>query len=234
MPSLGGAYYPTIGITEAVEATVAIETDFRGSITTGGLASHLGMAETGGAFRHKLTALHRYDLVSGRGTLNVTPLGQRVAHPATTAERDTAIGQAFLNVDLFRRLHDRFQDAAPTENQFGIVLEELTGASRRDVASRSTRVRRLYLDGLRYLTSAPAPPRLEEDEEPTSDQRDEVSERAMPAKEASVGIVLNDGKQRFVAERSLRGVGLLRKYLDLLEEQLRMEAAGEEAGDDVE
>lgn len=233
MPSVGNAFYPTISVTEAAAVATAVERDFRGSITITGLASHLGMTEKGGAFRHKVTALHRYGLFDGRGTLSVTPLGQQVAHPDSPAEHDVAIAEAFLNIDLFRRLRERFGDVLPAEVQLRIVIEELTSADRRDVTSVLTRLARLYADGLQYMqpssTSRPSP-----EQAPPEAMTKRPSEGVTVSADPNNSIVLSDGSFRFPVERSPRGVLLLRKYLDLLEEQLRMETdAEEETGDDV-
>jgi len=49
-----------------------------------------------GAFRGKLAALRDYGLVSGRGeSLEITPIGRKIAIPETEAERQAALREAF-------------------------------------------------------------------------------------------------------------------------------------------
>ena len=225
MPKLGSLYYPTIGVTEAADIARGIERDFKGSITTAGLASHLSMAESGGAFSDKLTALNRYGLVSGRGTLTVSALGQRLTHPGDPAERDRSMAEAFLNIELFRGVHERLADTVPEEGQLRIILEEVTGASRRDVSGKLARIQRLYAEGVRFVSSGtPGEP-----DRPIGAMYEEEKDMAPQGQ-----IVITDNEDRNSFDRSLKGIGLLRMYVDLLEKKIQLETSEEETGDDVE
>jgi hypothetical protein len=67
--------------------------------TVAEIAGYMGHATTNsGAFRAKLAALRDYGLVSGRGeSLEITPVGRKIALPETDEERLTALQEAFAN-----------------------------------------------------------------------------------------------------------------------------------------
>lgn len=65
--------------------------------TVAEVAGYMGHATiNSGAFRGKLAALRDYGLVSGRGeSLEITPIGRKIAIPETEAERQAALREAF-------------------------------------------------------------------------------------------------------------------------------------------
>src|SRR3989304_5194401 len=107
MARLGTLSYPDIRLDEAVSAAERVLKDFGGEITPSGLAEALGMAERGGAFLHKVAGIKDYGLMEGRGVLRVTPLAERIIYPHSRDEEAVAKAEAFLKVELFRRLYER-------------------------------------------------------------------------------------------------------------------------------
>ncbi len=164
MPKQAVIDFPVIGVEEASQIAERVVKEFKGSITTSGLAQALGMAEKGGGFIQKTAALRTYGLLAGRGTLHASGLAQRVAHPQGNEERGLAKREAFLSVDLFKRLAERLGGTVPSEDRLSIFVEEMTRAPRMEVARRIGRLHRIYTEGAKYLsaeggealTSAPA------------------------------------------------------------------------------
>jgi len=154
MPKIAQAAYPATTLTDAIGVVDKIAKDFSGRISTGGLAKALGMAEKGGGFLHKVAALRDYSLVEGRGTLRITPLAERIIFSHSDAEGAAARGEAFLGIDLFQKLFERTQGRVPDEESFAIFLQDITGAKRMDVAKASTRIRRIYADGVEFAKAA--------------------------------------------------------------------------------
>ena len=160
MSKIGPYSYPDYTLDSAVQIVAQIAQEFRGRISTSSLAKMLKMAEKSGTLFMKTAALRDYGLIEGRGELKVTSLAQRITHSLSQQERDSARTEAFLRVDLFKHLFDRMGDPVPDKERFVIFLEEITGADRLEVSRKAGTIRRIYLNGARYLSgleSAPVP-----------------------------------------------------------------------------
>ncbi len=152
MPRIAVIDFPDIDIDEASQIAERLVREFKGAISTAGLARALNMAERGGGFLKKVAALRDYGLVDGRGELRATDLAQRIAYPASLEEKNQLKRQAFLRVGLFSSLADKLGSSVPEEDRFSIFVEEATRAPRMEVARRAARLRRLYAEGAKYLT----------------------------------------------------------------------------------
>ena len=151
MPRMSAIPFPEIDVDEAAAIAERIVKEFRGAVSISGLARALKMAERGGGFLKKAAALREYGLIEGRGELRATERAQRIAYPSSTAEATRARGEAFLDVELFRALADRLGSTIPEEDSFAIFVEEVTHAPRMEVARRVSRLRRIYVEGAKYL-----------------------------------------------------------------------------------
>ena len=150
MPKQAVIDFPVIGVEEASQIAERVVKEFKGSITTSGLAQALGMAEKGGGFIQKTAALRTYGLLARRGTLHASGLAQRVANPQGNEERGLAKREAFLSVDLFKRLAERLGGTVPSEDRLSIFVEEMTRAPRMEVARRIGRLHRIYTGGVPF------------------------------------------------------------------------------------
>jgi predicted nucleotide-binding protein len=77
------------------------------------LAEALNFAPAGTVFRDTVTAAGKYGLISGNynsESLSLTPLGQRLARPASEDARLEALREAMIKVPLFGRLLDHFDN----------------------------------------------------------------------------------------------------------------------------
>lgn len=160
MGKLGSYSYPDIRFGDAVELAARILGKFRGVVNVKGLAWELGMAENSGALFAKVAALRDFGLVDGRGELRVTPLAQRILHPATPEEGREARAQAFQRVELLRQLWERFQGEAPDYASVLVGVEEITRAPRDEIVRRATLIQKHLADGSRVLPplTGQAPP----------------------------------------------------------------------------
>ena len=109
------------------------------------------MAEGSGTLFAKVAALRDFGLVEGRGELRVTPLAQRVLHPAGATEAFQARAEAFQRVELLRRLYHRFQGEVPDDAGLLIGLEEVTKAPRDEIVRRASLIQKHLNDAFRAL-----------------------------------------------------------------------------------
>jgi hypothetical protein len=76
------------------------------------IAARLDQKPTSGAFTTKISAARMFQLVEvvpGSGKIQITPLGHEVIAPDDSRQR-TAKAEAFLNVELYRKLYDEFRN----------------------------------------------------------------------------------------------------------------------------
>ncbi len=155
MAKLGPYTYPDIRFGDAVEIAGRILAKFKGTVSVKGLAWELGMAEGSGTLFAKVAALRDFGLVDGRGELRISPLAQRLLHPANAEEARHARAEAFQRVELLRRLYARFEGEVPDDASLLIGLEEITRASRDEIVRRASLIQKHLTDAVRVLGRAP-------------------------------------------------------------------------------
>lgn len=165
MGSIDSYKYPEHDIEQAVEITEVIR--YKGISKPDLLAEQLGHSSAeGGAFRNKLTSLRRYGLISGRGDIELTPLAKRIVSPKPNSnEREEAIANAVLNVDLLKELYKKLDYNTP-DDDFWFQVVEITDAEREEAKKKSSVVEDLYEAGLKYVERS-------QEEEPDSSQNDQ-------------------------------------------------------------
>ena len=151
MAKLGQFTYPDIRFGDAVEIAGRVLTKFKGTVSVKGLAWELGMAEGSGTLFAKVAAMRDFGLIEGRGELRVSPLAQRVLHPANPAEGQEARAEAFQRVDLLRQLYERFEGEVPDDMSMLVGLEEITRASRDEIVRRAPLIQKHLTDAIRVL-----------------------------------------------------------------------------------
>ena len=151
MARLGPYSYPDIRFGDAVEIAGRILSKFKGTVSVKGLAWELGMAEGSGTLFAKVAALRDFGLVEGRGELRISPMAQRVLHPANADEARRARAEAFQRVELLRRLYNRFEGEVPDDASLLIGLEEITKASRDEIVRRAPLLQKHLADAVRTL-----------------------------------------------------------------------------------
>lgn len=144
--------YPEVELSKTIDMVKLISTRLGGKVDNqNALAEMLGHSTTkSGGFAVKLIAAKRYGLISGRGTLTVTKLGERIAFPTNKEEEMNAIEEALNNILLFKKIKERMGLNSPEKDLF-IQLINITNASRADVQKHSEKVYKLYKDATKYL-----------------------------------------------------------------------------------
>ena len=151
MAKLGSYTYPDIRFGDAVEISGRVLSKFKGTVSVKGLAWELGMAEGSGTLFAKVAAMRDFGLIEGRGELRVSPLAQRVLHPANAAEGHAARAEAFERVDLLRQLYARFEGEIPDDMSMLVGLEEITRAARDEIVRRAPLLQKHLTDAIRVL-----------------------------------------------------------------------------------
>ncbi len=100
--------FPYTDIRDAVTVAEVFKDQLGSSCETGQLATALGQKVSSGSFRTKVATAAIFGVVeSKRGSINLLPLGHELVDSRTKAH---AMVQAFLNVELYQRLYDRYKD----------------------------------------------------------------------------------------------------------------------------
>jgi hypothetical protein len=212
MAKLGPYSYPDIRFGDAVEIAGRVLTKFKGVVSVKGLAWELGMAEGSGTLFAKVAAMRDFGLLEGRGELRVSPLAQRVLHPANVQEGQEARAEAFQRVDLLRQLYDRFEGEVPDDMSLLVGLEEVTRASRDEIVRRAPLIHKHLTDAIRVL-GRPIPIGRKPEYSAINQQNEAVG-MAIESAASAVGGASNGGIQISVAGRSL-SVPLTAEYIDV-------------------
>jgi len=151
MAKLGDYEFPEIGLVESIELGQKIAREFAGEVSRQGLARSLGMSDRGGAFSARLGALRMWGVAGGRSRVRVTRDGLRAATPLSVKESEDARIQLARNVALFTEMSARLGDQPYAPERFAVLLEELSGADRTQVARRLSLIDRIYSEVRPYL-----------------------------------------------------------------------------------
>lgn len=157
MAGIGKSDYPELSPTKAFEI---VERVGRESVkTASGLASVMGLkSPDSGYFYHQVSSLTKYYGLIDRtkGTVALTPLGERIAHPLSEEDKRRAQGEAVRRVgliaSLFERLGSDFHEA-----DFRTTLRDVTQAPLAEIERSANEVEGLFKDAQKYLVSAGQP-----------------------------------------------------------------------------
>jgi hypothetical protein len=148
---LGDFEFPEIGLIESIELGQKIAREFAGEVSRQGLARSLGMSERGGAFSARLGALRMWGVAGGRSRVRVTRDGLRAVTPLSAKESEDARTALARNVTLFVEMSTRLGDNPYESDRLAVLLEELSGADRTEVARRLTLIDRIFSEARAYL-----------------------------------------------------------------------------------
>lgn len=152
MPGIGKSDYPELTPSEAFEI---VERVGRENVKTArGLASVMGLkSPDSGYFYHQVSSLTKYyGLIDrAKGTISLTSLGERIAHPLSDSDKAHAQAEAVRHVgllsSLFERLGTEFHEA-----DFRTTLRDITQAPLAEIERSAADIEKLYHDSQRYLT----------------------------------------------------------------------------------
>jgi len=86
-----------------------------------------------GSYWAELSALRVYGLLEGRGDLKVSELGKQATY-GVAEQKSTALFKVFLNIPLWKALHDRYRLELPSQD-FWAKLQHITGSEAPDARS---------------------------------------------------------------------------------------------------
>jgi hypothetical protein len=153
MAGIGKEDYPELTLTEAFEI---VEKVGRENVKTAtGLATVMGLkSPDSGYFYHRVSALTKYYglLDRAKGNVNLTTIGERIAHPLSESDKAAARAEAASKVPLLRSLFDtlgsEFHDA-----DFRTKLRDVTQAPLAEIEKNAPFIERLYRDSIRYFSA---------------------------------------------------------------------------------
>jgi hypothetical protein len=151
MAKLGDYEFPEIGLVESIELGKKIAREFAGEVSRQGLARSLGMSERGGAFSARLGAMRMWGVAGGRSRVRVTRDGLRAVTPLSAKESESARVALARNVSLFVEMSGRLGDDPYESDRLAVLLEELSGADRTEVARRLALIDRIFTEARPHL-----------------------------------------------------------------------------------
>ncbi|MBM6401667.1 hypothetical protein [Phycicoccus sonneratiae] len=102
--------FPYSDLKDAVTVVETLKENFSTTCSSDQLAAALAVSPTSSGFRTKVATAAAFGLVNNkRGTITLTDLGHAVADAHT---REAAVVEAFLRVELFSALYEKFQGRA--------------------------------------------------------------------------------------------------------------------------
>jgi hypothetical protein len=156
MPGIGKSDYPELSPSKAFDI---VERVGRESVkTANGLATVMGLkSPDSGYFYHQVSSLTKfYGLIDRtKGTVALTPLGERIAHPLSEDDKRRAQGEAVRRVGLVSALFDKLGSGFH-EVDFRTTLKDVTQAPLAEIERLGGNVETLYKDALRYLSDGPS------------------------------------------------------------------------------
>jgi len=151
MAKLGDYEFPEIGLIESIELGKKIAREFAGEVSRQGLARSLDMSERGGAYSARLGALRMWGVAGGRSRVRVTRDGLRAVTPLSAKESENARVALARNVSLFVEMSTRLGDDPYESDRLAVLLEELSGADRTEVARRLALIDRIFTEARPHL-----------------------------------------------------------------------------------
>jgi hypothetical protein len=153
MPTLGRFEYPGFPLSDSVALGQRIAREFAGEISRRGVASALGMSARGGAFSARLGALRQWGVATGRSRVRVTRDGLRASTPLSVQEAESARRTLARSVPLFVQLSARLGNGPYDTARLAVLLEEITGAGRQQIAPRLAAIDRVFSEVRGYLAA---------------------------------------------------------------------------------
>lgn len=99
--------FPYTDIRDAVAVAVALKTNWGSECKTEDLAAAMKQKVSSGSFRTKVSTANIFGAIeSKRGTITLTALGAAMTDPKT---RDAALATAFLTVELYQKIYDKYR-----------------------------------------------------------------------------------------------------------------------------
>ena len=153
MGKIGTWDYPDLKVENALQIIETIAVQFNGKVSNlDAFAQALGHdSSNSGAFFYKIADLRKYGLITSRGNIELTPLGERIAHPNNPQERQEAIKEIVNNITFFKKLYEVLGNKSADIN-LHIILQDKFQIDRKDAQDNAPKIRNIYNKILPYLS----------------------------------------------------------------------------------
>lgn len=152
--NVGRRDYPIISFDEATKIAEAVK-KCGGRATPQLIGETLGESGTSGWFTVKIKSTKNWGLIDGHGELSLTDLAKKVFYPITPSDPENAKIEAFMSVDLFKRMFERFRESGFPE---GSILKNVIFTENKMSEDDASKVASIILEtvnttGLEKLSS---------------------------------------------------------------------------------
>lgn len=114
-----GSFPPSLTLSEAVSVITRLYEDVGGDASYDTFAGVISNSPSSSTFTRKLGSLKNYGLVTDeRRHVRVSDLGIAIVAPTSPHERTQALKEAFLNVDVFGALYDKYKGKLLPQDEF--------------------------------------------------------------------------------------------------------------------
>jgi hypothetical protein len=119
------------------------------------LAVFLGHTQVTGGFLSKKAAMRVYGLITGRGYVQVSELGKRIAQPEKSDDPYEATKESIISIPLWKVLYEKYtgKGVELPDLDFWVDLREIAELVPDDAKKLSKMVRNDYLLDIQYLNS---------------------------------------------------------------------------------
>lgn len=231
MPKVGEYKYPgDLGPEDAEEWMDILVNGFGGSAEDEeSFAKEVGHSTAdSGSFRRKVADARKYGLLTPRGTLQATGLGEKLANPRSEQERQEIIAEMLENIDILAAIYEDLEGG--TEDQFWRVISRLTTANPKEAREAAKDLGPMY-EKLREAKQA-----VEEKEELEAKEEEEAvtnSTESHKTPDAALFVKV-DGDELKFSELSETKIELVRTFLEEKKKLLGQEEEGKEDEDHVQ
>lgn len=152
MSKIGSYDYPDTQVGTLLKALEILVKTFKGETKEEEtFAKAIGHSNTkSGGYLQKIADLRRYGFME-KGRFTVTPNGKKVIQPLYPEEKQTALNEGFMGINLWKDLYQRLNGAVPSVEDFKIHISEITG-DRDRAYKEGDKIRNLYIDALKYYS----------------------------------------------------------------------------------
>ena len=154
MGKAGTWEYPDLKVEQILQIIEIIDTQFKGKASSlDAFAQALGHEHAkSGALFYKLADLRKYGVITPRGDIELTPLGDKIAHPNSTQERQEAIKEMVNNIAFFKKLYEVLGNK-PADSNLHLTLQNMPfGLERKEAQENAPKIRNIYNKILPYLS----------------------------------------------------------------------------------
>ena len=211
MGKIASYEYPSTKIGTIVKAVEVLWKTFKGEakdeMTFATALQH--KSNKSGGFLQKMADLRRYGFVDKRGIV-ITERGKRVIEYLKPEEKNQALSEAVMSINLWKDLHKRLGQKTPSSDDFKIQLVELTGDRDSSIA-QSEEIRNLYIDAMKSYNGSTK--KIVKNEGLQKDEKEHKEEQE-PKKMPESLILLSSGDVNITLPRTSGNINILKRILD--------------------